>query len=85
MADRFLMFSAEALQAGARVYLVEKTQRLGGNSEKASSGINGAKTAAQAKLWLKDSVAEFYAYSLTEPLGWAVPMEGSKGDDSLWR
>lgn len=37
--------------------------RPGGNSEKASSGINGARTKAQIKLFMKDSVEEFYKYA----------------------
>jgi len=50
----------EAIRAGAHVDMLEKTIRWGGNSEKASSGMNAARTAAQIKLNLKDSVEEFY-------------------------
>lgn len=50
----------EAVRAGAHVDMLEKTIRWGGNSEKASSGMNAARTAAQIKLNLKDSVEEFY-------------------------
>ena len=47
--------------------MLEKTIRWGGNSEKASSGMNAARTAAQIKLNLKDSVEEFYKYVNTRP------------------
>jgi succinate dehydrogenase/fumarate reductase flavoprotein subunit len=56
---------AEAIRAGAHVDMLEKTIRWGGNSEKASSGMNAARTAAQIKLNLKDSVEEFYKYAST--------------------
>jgi len=59
---------AEAIRAGAHVHIVEKMPRLGGNSEKASSGMNAAETAAQAKLAVADSVEDFYKYWLLMPL-----------------
>jgi len=48
-------------------------QRMGGNSEKASSGMNAAKTKAQAKLWLKDSVEEFYRDTIESGKGLSNP------------
>uniref|UniRef100_A0A0A9WFD1 Fumarate reductase n=1 Tax=Lygus hesperus TaxID=30085 RepID=A0A0A9WFD1_LYGHE len=39
----------EAANAGAQVILLEKESRIGGNSAKATSGINGWGTRAQAK------------------------------------
>lgn len=44
-----LTASLELSQNGARIALVEKTDKLGGNSIKASSGINGAPTRFQQK------------------------------------
>lgn len=51
----------EALQAGAKVVLVDKEANLGGNSAKASSGISGCDTKVQKKLGISDSCERFYA------------------------
>lgn len=44
-----------AVEAGAHVIIVEKEKRVGGNSGKATSGINGAGTAVQKSLGVEDS------------------------------
>lgn len=48
-----------ALQLGSRVILLDKKARLGGNSVKASSGINGVPTRAQQRKNIPDSVQAF--------------------------
>ncbi|KAG7096500.1 hypothetical protein E1B28_003930 [Marasmius oreades] len=55
-----LSASHTALDHGARVVLLDKKPNLGGNSVKASSGINGANTEAQKKHGISDSVQLFY-------------------------
>eukprot|EP00943_MAST-04B_sp_MAST-4B-sp1_P009204 g9204.t1 len=47
------------IQNGVQVTLLEKNPFLGGNSTKATSGINGAGSRTQAKMGLKDSVEVF--------------------------
>ncbi|KAJ8085840.1 hypothetical protein PM082_004659 [Marasmius tenuissimus] len=54
-----LCASHTALDAGARVVLLDKKPSMGGNSVKASSGINGAATDAQRKHDVADSVELF--------------------------
>lgn len=49
-----------ALQSGARVHLLDRSPKLGGNSIKASSGINGAGTPAQEAAGVKDTQTQFY-------------------------
>ncbi|KAJ6484637.1 Flavocytochrome c [Mycena sanguinolenta] len=49
------------LERGGSVLLLEKKPSLGGNSVKASSGINGAGTEAQRTSGIEDSVDAFYA------------------------
>lgn len=48
------------LERGGNVLLLDKNAFLGGNSTKATSGINGAGTRAQAKLGIPDSAQIFY-------------------------
>lgn len=48
------------LEHGGRVLLLEKNSFLGGNSTKATSGINGALTKTQIKLGIQDSAEKFY-------------------------
>eukprot|EP01110_Echinostelium_bisporum_P007348 TRINITY_DN27_c0_g1_i1.p1 TRINITY_DN27_c0_g1~~TRINITY_DN27_c0_g1_i1.p1 ORF type:complete len:639 (+),score=390.60 TRINITY_DN27_c0_g1_i1:60-1976(+) len=48
------------LENGGRVLVLDKNAFLGGNSTKATSGINGALTGTQIKLGIKDSVEAFY-------------------------
>uniref|UniRef100_A0A7E4VII2 FAD_binding_2 domain-containing protein n=1 Tax=Panagrellus redivivus TaxID=6233 RepID=A0A7E4VII2_PANRE len=55
-----LTATLEALRAGAEVILIDKSKDVGGNSAKASSGINGAPTATQARLHIEDSTDRFY-------------------------
>ncbi|KIW95625.1 uncharacterized protein Z519_04210 [Cladophialophora bantiana CBS 173.52] len=54
-----LCASSELVARGVPVYIVERQQKPGGNSIKASSGINGVPTRFQAPG--SDTVAEFYA------------------------
>ena len=49
-----LSATIEAVRHGARVTIVEKEKTLGGNSAKATSGMNGAGTAAQRHLEIED-------------------------------
>ncbi|KIW07464.1 hypothetical protein, variant [Verruconis gallopava] len=46
--------------SGGNVLLLDKNNFMGGNSTKATSGINGAYTRSQQALGIKDSVKEFY-------------------------
>lgn len=48
------------LERGGRVVLLDKNPFLGGNSTKATSGINGALTRTQIKLGIPDSPEIFY-------------------------
>lgn len=48
------------LERGGRVLLLDKNSFLGGNSTKATSGINGALTNTQIKLDIPDSAEIFY-------------------------
>ncbi|GAA5828937.1 hypothetical protein JCM3766R1_003875 [Sporobolomyces carnicolor] len=48
-------------ERGGNVTVLEKNSFFGGNSTKATSGINGAGTSAQAALGIKDSAAAFFA------------------------
>ncbi|KEY75085.1 hypothetical protein S7711_01548 [Stachybotrys chartarum IBT 7711] len=50
----------EALKAGATVHMLERAPKPGGNSIKASSGINGAGTVSQHKQGIEDNAALFY-------------------------
>uniref|UniRef100_A0A915DW92 FAD-dependent oxidoreductase 2 FAD binding domain-containing protein n=1 Tax=Ditylenchus dipsaci TaxID=166011 RepID=A0A915DW92_9BILA len=60
-----LSAAIEAIKAGARVILVDKEKDLGGNSAKASSGINGCNTKAQRALGISDSVDKFYSDTMS--------------------
>ncbi|RKP09847.1 fumarate reductase, partial [Thamnocephalis sphaerospora] len=48
------------LERGGNVLLLDKNSFMGGNSTKATSGINGALTNTQIKLGIKDSAEIFY-------------------------
>ncbi|KAJ3172299.1 hypothetical protein HK101_011166 [Irineochytrium annulatum] len=48
------------LERGGNVLLLDKNSFLGGNSTKATSGINGANTTAQQRLGIPDTSAIFY-------------------------
>jgi len=56
-----LSATLEALRNDASVILVDKSKDLGGNSAKASSGINGAGTETQKKLHIEDTADKFYS------------------------
>ncbi|EIW71298.1 fumarate reductase [Tremella mesenterica] len=49
------------LERGGNVILIDKNSFMGGNSTKATSGINGAGTQAQADLGIPDTAAKFFA------------------------
>lgn len=50
----------QLLDRGASVLLLDKQGFMGGNSTKATSGINGAGTAAQSDLGITDSAKTFF-------------------------
>ncbi|ODQ63477.1 Flavocytochrome c [Nadsonia fulvescens var. elongata DSM 6958] len=54
-----LSAAAQLVQNGVSVTLLEKSARFGGNSIKASSGINGALTSQQVLNGINDSVSSF--------------------------
>lgn len=69
------------LQAGGRVVLLDKKAFLGGNSTKATSGMNGAGTSVQKKQGVEDSPEIFHedtirggtgAYTGPLPEGWPL-------------
>ncbi|KAK0404683.1 hypothetical protein QR680_017570 [Steinernema hermaphroditum] len=60
-----LSAAVEALRAGAKVILVEREKDVGGNSAKASSGINGCGTEAQHAAGIKDSTDKFYSDTMS--------------------
>jgi len=47
------------IERGGKVLLLDKNPFLGGNSVKATSGINGCLTRTQIKLGIKDTVEQF--------------------------
>ncbi|RSH83425.1 uncharacterized protein EHS24_007109 [Apiotrichum porosum] len=49
------------LERGGNVLLLDKNSFMGGNSTKATSGINGANTQAQQDLGIPDTSAKFFA------------------------
>lgn len=62
-----------ALENGATVVLLDKKPSLGGNSVKASSGINGAGTSAQKKHGIVDTPEAFYKDSAASARDLARP------------
>lgn len=64
----------EACRHGARVTIVDKEKSLGGNSAKATSGINGAETETQAERGVKDSVTFFVKDTLASGDGLSDPL-----------
>ena len=52
------------LENGGKVILIEKQSNLGGNSAKASSGINATVTKQQKEKQIQDSVEQFYKDTL---------------------
>ncbi|KNC80457.1 hypothetical protein SARC_07182 [Sphaeroforma arctica JP610] len=67
-----LSASIEAYNAGANVVLVEKEPRVGGNSAKATSGINGAASKYQKNAEIDDSVGTFKKDTLSSGDGLCV-------------
>ncbi|ORX91122.1 Flavocytochrome c [Basidiobolus meristosporus CBS 931.73] len=55
-----LCAAIEVYRSGVNVCLLEKEARVGGNSAKASSGINGVPTEAQKAAGVEDTVEMFY-------------------------
>ncbi|OLY83961.1 Fumarate reductase 2 [Smittium mucronatum] len=67
----------------AQIVLVDKEQRLGGNSAKASSGINGVGTETQKKLQVADSIPMFFDDVVKSGKGFTSPTLAQKlVDDS---
>ncbi|CAI5446056.1 unnamed protein product [Caenorhabditis angaria] len=60
-----LSASLEIINGGGRVVLIEGEANTGGNSAKASSGINGAGTATQSNLGLTDSPSNLVSDTLS--------------------
>jgi len=58
-----------ALQGGCNVTLIDKEAFLGGNSTKATSGINGAGTVSQGKNKVPDSPQQFYEDTVRSATG----------------
>ncbi|KAI9472233.1 MAG: FAD binding domain-containing protein [Benjaminiella poitrasii] len=61
------------LEHGGNVLLLDKNPFFGGNSTKATSGINGALTRTQIALDIKDSVEQFYQDTLKSARDLARP------------
>jgi len=61
------------LERGGKVVLLEKNGFMGGNSTKATSGINGAGTAAQRKLNIPDTPEIFYEDTAKSARDLAIP------------
>ncbi len=61
------------LDGGVRVTLLEKNPFLGGNSTKATSGINGAGSRTQAAVGIQDSVAVFLEDTVRSATGVKAP------------
>jgi flavocytochrome c len=57
------------LEAGGRVLVLDKMPFMGGNSVKATSGINGALTKTQMKMGIKDSAELFEADTIKSAAG----------------
>ncbi|KAE9553738.1 hypothetical protein FO519_003048 [Halicephalobus sp. NKZ332] len=60
-----LSATLEALRSDASVILIDKSKDIGGNSAKASSGINGAGTETQKKLNIEDTTDKFYSDTMS--------------------
>ncbi|KAI8846933.1 FAD binding domain-containing protein [Chytridium lagenaria] len=54
-----LSAAIEAYRAGAAVTVLEKESRLGGNSAKATSGMNAALSPHQSSIGIQDSITAF--------------------------
>ncbi|KAI9159468.1 hypothetical protein H9P43_008808 [Blastocladiella emersonii ATCC 22665] len=69
-----LSATIEAYRAGAHVVVLDKEKNLGGNSAKATSGMNAAGTAAQAARDIHDSVHDFADDTLKSGGGRSDPL-----------
>jgi len=63
------------LERGGRVLVLDKKEFLGGNSVKATSGINGALTSTQVKNGVKDSAEQFEQDTTMSAIGVKVPKD----------
>ena len=68
-----LTSTIEAARHGAQVTIIEKEKQLGGNSAKATSGMNGVGTASQKSQGIEDTVELFVEDTLSSGDGLAKP------------
>jgi len=68
-----LSAALSAADAGARVTVFEKEKGVGGNSAKATSGMNAHSTPAQAEAGIADSEALFFADTIASGQGHSDP------------
>lgn len=59
-----LAAAIQAQQYGLNVAILEKNEKLGGNTTRASSGMNAAESVVQARLGVADSIETFYQETL---------------------
>lgn len=59
-----LSAAIQANQYGLNVAVLEKNEKLGGNTTRASSGMNAAESVVQARLGVNDSIDTFYQETL---------------------
>lgn len=59
-----LAAAIQAQQYGLSVAVLEKNEKLGGNTTRASSGMNAAESVVQARLGVNDSMDTFYQETL---------------------
>lgn len=59
-----LAAAIQAQQYGLSVAVLEKNEKLGGNTTRASSGMNAAESVVQARLGVNDSMGTFYQETL---------------------
>ncbi|CAH1800892.1 unnamed protein product [Owenia fusiformis] len=82
-----LSASIEASRLGAKVTIIEKEKNLGGNSAKATSGINGVGTDAQSANKVTDSIDAFVSDTLSSGDGLSkeelVQVLGEKSGDAI--
>jgi flavocytochrome c len=77
------------LEHGGNVLVIEKSSFMGGNSTKATSGINGALTKTQIKAGIKDSVDAFFEDTMKSARELARPdliqvLTGNSGPAVEW-
>ena len=61
-----LSAAIQAHELGLKVAVFEKEEELGGNTNRASSGMNAAETNVQLKHGVIDNVADFYRETYKE-------------------